>query len=206
MLKLFYSPGSCALASHLALAESGADYEAVRIDFGKDEQKKPEYLAINPKARVPALITDQGVLTETPAILVYISQAFPDARLAPFDDPFVFAEAQSFNSYLCATVHVAHAHRGRGHRWAYEESSFEDMKRKVPESVGACFELMENEMIKGPWVMGETYSICDMYLYTLTRWLEGDGVDLTRFPKVKEIFSRITERPAIASALEEHFG
>ena len=81
MLKLFYSPGSCALASHIALEESGAAYETRRIDFGSAEQTTPEYLAINPKGRVPALVTERGILTESPAILLYIAQSFPAAHL-----------------------------------------------------------------------------------------------------------------------------
>ena len=67
MLKLFYSPGSCAVASHITLEEAGAPYEAVRLDFGAGEQRKPAYLTINPKGRVPALATNRGILTETPA-------------------------------------------------------------------------------------------------------------------------------------------
>ena len=137
MLKLYFAPGTCALASHIALAEAGADYTTERIDFKTNQQNSPEYLAINPKGRVPALVTDRGVLTETPAMLAYIAQSFPKAKLAPLDDAFAFAQAQAFNSYLCSTVHVAHAHKGRGSRWATEESSFADMKRKVPKSMGA---------------------------------------------------------------------
>jgi glutathione S-transferase len=159
MLKLFYSPGSCALASHIALEEAGADYQAVRVNFADNEQRKPEYLKVNPKGRVPALVTEHGILTETPAILVYISQTHREAALAPLDDPFALARMQSFNSYLCSTVHVAHAHRGRGTRWADEPSSLEDMKRKVPQNVAACFELIEDTMLQGPWVMGERYTI-----------------------------------------------
>ena len=116
MLELYYSPGSCALASHLALAEADAPYEAVRVDFSANEQRGQTYLAVNPKGRVPALVTDEGVLTETPAILVYIAQRFPERDLAPLTDPFAFARVQAFNSYLCSTVHVAHAHGGRGYR------------------------------------------------------------------------------------------
>src|SRR5690242_12979677 len=157
MLKLYFAPGTCALASHIALAEAGADYTVERISFKANQQNSPEYLAINPKGRVPALATERGVLTETPAILAFIAQAFPKAGLAPLDDAFAFAQVQSFNSYLCSTVHVAHAHKVRGSRWASEESSFADMKRKVPETVGACFALIESKMLRGPWVMGEQY-------------------------------------------------
>lgn len=201
MLKHFFAPGTCALASRIALEEAGAEYEAVRVDFRSDEQHKPAYLAINPKGRVPALVTERGVLTETPAILAFVAQSYPAAKLAPLDDPFAFACVQAFNSYLCSTVHVAHAHRFRGSRWADDEAAVEAMKRKVPQSVGECFELIEREMLKGPFVMGDTYTICDPYLFTLANWMEGDGVDPARFPKVLDHRRRMAERPAVKRAM-----
>ena len=203
MLKLFYSPGSCALACHIALEDAGADYTAQRVDFKANEQRGPDYLAINPKGRVPALVSDRGILTENPAILAFIAQSFPKAKLAPLDDAFAFAQTQSFNAYLCATVHVAHAHGLRGYRWANEQSSFDDMKRKVPESVGACYEIIESEMLKGPWVMGDAYTICDPYLFTVAEWMESDGVDPKRFPKVHDHRTRMYERPAVKRALAQ---
>ena len=203
MLTLYYAPGSCALASHIALEEAGATYSAVRIDFAESEQRSAAYLAINPKGRVPALATDRGILTETPAILTYIAQTWPQAALAPLDDPFAFARVQAFNAYLCATVHVAHAHKARGHRWADDPAAIAEMRRKVPETVGACFELIETEMLPGPWVTGETFSICDPYLFTLAGWLEGDGVDIARFPKVAEHRRRMAGRPAVKRALAQ---
>jgi len=179
MFKLYYAPGTCARASHIALEEAGASYTAERLDFKNSQQTTPQYLAINPKGRVPALVTDRGTLTETPAILAYIAQSFPQARLMP-DDPFAFAQAQSFNSYLCATVHINHAHKMRGYRWAVEESSFADMKRKVPETMAASFALIERDMLKGPWVMGEQYTVCDPYLFTIAGWLEATASILRR--------------------------
>src|SRR5262245_60481655 len=205
MLKLYYAPNTCALASHIALEDAGADYETVRIDFASAEQRKPEYLAINPKGRVPALVTDRGILTETPAILAFLAQSHPDARLAPFEDAFTFAQAQAFNSYLCSTVHVAHSHRMRGNRWADDPAALIAMQKKVPQSVGDCFELIERELLAGPWVMGEAYTICDPYLFTLAQWLEADGVDPSRFPKVQEHARRMRERPAVQRALDADF-
>lgn len=198
---LYYAPHTCALASHIALEQAGADYQIKRIEFGKNEQRSPEYLRINSKARVPALVTNRGILTETPAILAYIAQTFPAARLAPLDDPFAFAQVQSFNSYLCATVHVAHSHRMRGYRWADDPAAIEAMKRKVAQSVGECFDLIEREMLQGPWVLGSIYSICDMYLFTLAQWLEADGVDLRRLPKVVDHRRRMSGNPAVAKAI-----
>jgi glutathione S-transferase len=204
MLKFFFGPHSCALASHIALEESGAEYEAVRLDLAAGDQNKPEFLKINPKARVPALVTDRGVLTENPAILAYIAQALPKAGLAPLDDPFAFARMQSVNSYLCSTVHVAHAHGRRGYRWATEQSSFDDMRRKVPEGITACFDLIENEIFEGPWVMGERFTVADPYLFTLATWLESDRVDPKRFPKVLDHGNRMMERPAVRHVLPLH--
>ena len=202
MLKLYYAPATCALASHITLEEAGAAYTTERLDFRTNQQNSAEYLKVNPKGRVPALVTDHGVLTETPAMLAFIAQSFPKAKLAP-DDAFAFAQAQSFNSYLCSTVHIAHAHKMRGYRWATDESSFADMKRKVPETVGACFALIERDMLRGPWVMGEQYTICDPYLYTIASWLEGDGVDLAMLPKVADHRRRMSERPAVQKVLAD---
>ena len=203
MFKLYYSPGSCALASHIALQEAGADYRAERIDFKANQQNSPEYLAINPKGRVPSLVTDRGILTETPAVLAFIAQAFPEAKLMPLDDPWAFAQVQAFNSYLCSTVHVAHAHKARGYRWVADEASIADMKRMLPKTVGACFALIERDLFKGPWVMGETYTVCDPYLFTVAQWLEGDGVDVSVLPKVIDHRNRMAERPAVRKVMAE---
>ena len=205
MLTLFYAPGTCSLASHIALEESGAAFEVKRLNFVESEQRKPEYLKVNPKGRVPALVTDHGILTETPAILVYVAQSFPKANLTPLNDPFHLAQIQAFNSYLCSTVHVAHAHRTRGYRWTDDAPAMEAMKKKVPQNVGDCFGLIENEYFKGPWVMGDSYTICDPYLFTIASWLEADSVDPKRFPKVLDHRNRMAERSTVKKVLaREH--
>ena len=168
---LYYAPHTCALASHIALEQAGADYQVKRIDFSKNEQRSPEYLRVNPKGRVPALVTDRGILTETPAILIFICQSFPAARLAPLDDPFALAQVQAFNSYLCSTVHVAHAHRMRGYRWADDPAAIEAMKKKVPQSVGECFALIEREMLRGP--VGDGRPATRSATCTCSRWRSG---------------------------------
>jgi glutathione S-transferase len=201
MLKLFYAKGSCALASRIALEEAAADYELIRMDLAAGDQRKPDYLAINPKGRVPALVTDKGVLTETTAILAYIAQTFPAANLAMLDDPFEFARLQAFNSYIASTVHVNHAHGRRGARWATQQTSFDDMKAKLPETMMAAMRLIELDFFEGPWVMGEQYTIADPYLFTMAGWLESDGVDINDLPIIKDHFDRMSERQAVQRAL-----
>ena len=199
-LTLYYTPGTCALAVHIALHEAQAGHELVRLDFAAQQQRSPEYLAINPKGRVPALVTEHGVLTETPALLAYVAQRYAQAQLAPLD-PFAFARMQEFNNYLASTVHVAHAHRPRASRWADEPASHADMLRKVPQNMAECFGVIERHYLHGPWVLGEPYSVADAYLFTMSGWLQSDGVDVAQFPKVADHWRRMAERPAVQRAL-----
>jgi glutathione S-transferase len=97
-------------------------------------------------------------------------------------------------------------HRVRGSRWADDPAAIAEMKRKAPETVTACFDLIEGEMLKGPWVMGETYTICDPYLFTVAEWLDGDGVDLSRLPRVIDHRTRMAERQAVRKAISEERG
>ncbi len=207
MLTLYYARDTISLATHILLEEVGASYSAVRIDFKTTQQRSPEYLRINPKGRMPALVTERGILTETPAMLVYVAQAFGRPDLLSIDDPFAFAEVQAFNAYLCSGLHINHAHRMRGPRWvdANDTAAIAAMQRHVPVSVGANYELIERDMLKGPWVMGERYTICDPYLFTLAQWLEQDGVDPKRIPKVIDHRRRMSERDTVKKAIAQEF-
>ena len=197
---LYTARGTCAQATHIALCEAGADFDIVQLDFGVQQQQSPAYLAINPRGRVPALVTERGVLTETPALLAFIAQSFPQARLAPLDDVFAFARMQAFNGWLAATVHVSHAHKRRGARWADDAAAHEAMRAKVPQTMTAHAATIEREL-DGPWVLGERYSVADGYLFTIASWLEADGVDTAAFPKLLAHRARVAARPAVQRAL-----
>lgn len=201
-MKLFYSTGSCALAAHIALEEAGEPYEAVRISLRDGDQRQPAFLAINPRGRVPALVTGQGVLTETPAILAFIAQSSPQAGLAPID-PFGFARAQAFNAYIASTVHVAYAHRWRGSRWADDKAVIAHLAERAPERFAAAFQPIEDGLLEGPWVLGDAYSVCDGYLFTMASWLEGVGIDPARFPRVLAHRERVRSRSAVGKVLAE---
>lgn len=202
-LTLYYSPGTVALSVHIALHEAGAKFETVRLDFKAGEQNSDRYAAINPKGRVPSLVTDRGILTETPAILLFVAQSFPNANLAPLDDPFALARMQAFHVYLASTLHVAHAHKHRGHRWAEDPAALAEMTRCSSEKTAECFALIENELFDGPWVLGEHYTLADPYLYNVARWIEADGIDSMRFPKIVDHRQRMRARPAVQRALAE---
>ncbi|MFN9849314.1 MAG: glutathione S-transferase family protein [Alphaproteobacteria bacterium] len=201
MLKLFTATGTIGLACEIALEEAGAACEVVRMNFADNAQRQPDYLAINPKSRVPALVCDQGVITEAPAILGYVAQAFPGARLAPLEDAFAMAQVQAFNSYLCSWVHPAAAHRHRGYRWADTPAALADMREKAPKVFAEAIGLIEAEYLCGPWVMGERYTICDPYLYVVSSWLPRDGIEMAQFPKVADHFARMGARAAVKTVL-----
>ncbi|MEP6826659.1 MAG: glutathione S-transferase family protein [Aestuariivirga sp.] len=205
MLTLYTAPKTCSLACAIALEEADADYDLVKLDFPAGEQRGAAYLAKNPKGRVPALATDKGIITEVLAIVAYVAQTYPKAKLAP-TDPFDFALMQGFNSYLSSTVHVNHAHNRRGARWSDDPAVVEAMKIKVPQNMTDCFTLIENGMLKGPWVLGQNYSVADGYLFTISGWLANDLVDIAKFPHVHDHFKRVGERAAVKRAVEKHGG
>ncbi len=199
-LQLFYTPDTCSLASLIICFEAGLAPEVIPISFATEQQKSAEYLAINPKARVPALNTGETIITETPAILAYIAQIAPEAGLAPID-PLEFAMVQEFNSYLCSTLHVAHAHRMRGYRWVDGKDHEAAMKAKVPAVVTDCYAYIDAHVFRGPFVFGEAFSLSDAYLFTIAQWMESDGVDPDDFPRLRDHRTRIANRKAVQRAL-----
>ena len=203
MFTLYYAKGTAALPVHIALEEAGAKYDLHLLDFAKKEHLQPDYLEINPKGRVPALVMDDGILTETPALLAYVGQVFEAAKLIP-PTPFGFAQAQEFNLYIAATAHVAHAHKMRGARWSDDAASHEAMRAKVAQNMTECAALIESRYLQGPWVMGEQYTVCDPYLFLVARWLKGDGVDDSAFPKILAHRARMEMRPAVQAVLKYH--
>ena len=202
--RFYYGPKTCALATHIVLEYVGADYEAIKLDFRENQQRSKEYLAVNPKGRVPALVTDRGVITETPALLLYLAQTYPQAKVAPLDDPFALAEMQAANSWFCSTVHVAHAHGPRGSRWSDDPAALQSMKAKVSTNMSDCFVLIEKELLRGPWLMGANFTVADPYLFTMSSWLATDGVEMAKFPRVAEHYKRMLEMPAVRKVMPLH--
>ena len=182
-MQLYYAPRTISVAVAIALEEAGLDYEPIRLDFAAGEQTKPAYHQINPKGRVPALAVEGGILTETGALLDYVAAIAPEAGLVP-DDPVMAARMREVMYYLASTMHVNHAHRLRGHRWADKEDSWKDMAGKVAQTMTASCDYIVSNGLRGPFVLGDTFSLADAYLFVVCSWLEGDGVDVSAFPKI----------------------
>ncbi len=199
MLKLYWAPGSVASASAIALNEGNVHWENVRLDFRSGGQKSPEYLQINPRGRVPALATPGGIITETGAILEYLA-ATAVPGLVPAD-PLHAARMREVMYYLASTMHVNHAHKGRGSRWADNEASLEDMKAKVPETMTASCAFIES-LIEGPFLFGNDVTLADIWLFTISTWLEGDGVDVAQFVKLLALRDAMYARPSVRRVQE----
>ena len=197
MLKLYYSPGACAMASHIALEEAGADYEPIRIDLRKGEQKAPEYLAINPAGVTPALVTPEGVLTENLAIMAYVAQTHPEANLVDLDSPFGFGRMQSFNGFLASSLHPALGPVLFSHP-PLEGPAKEAQADKALNKL----DLVEHHLLKGPWAMGEQYTVADGYLSVFTRWARlAHLLDKDRHPKLNAHLNLVQSRPAVQRVL-----
>jgi len=194
MMKLYYAPGTISIAVAIVLEEAGADYTAVPVDFASGEQTKPAYLAKNPKGRVPVLDVDGTLLTETGALLDYVGTLAP--ALIPAD-PLTAAHMRSVMYYLASTMHVNHAHKMRGHRWANNEASWADMTAKVPETMAASARFVEDHALRGPFTTGEALSIADPYLFIVCSWLPDDGVDLAPFLRIRTFVDSMEARASV---------
>jgi glutathione S-transferase len=198
-LKLYYANGTISIAVAIALHEAGIDYDAVRVDFASGEQTRPPYHAINPKGRVPALETPDGILTETGAILDYVNAIRPEAGLVPAD-PYLAGRMRELMYYLASTMHVNHAHKMRGPRWATLQSSFDDMAAKVPETMQASALHVETHYPLAPFVLGDAVTLADANLYVVANWLPGDGVDMAEFPRLSAFMAEMGKRDSVVKA------
>jgi glutathione S-transferase len=204
MLKLYYSPGACSLAPHIALEETGADYEPRPVALAKGEQRTPEYLAINPKGRVPVLADGDFVLTENAAILPYIAQRFSGAGLWPSYSKEA-ARCAEWIGWIASTVHVAYAHVRRPERYAADPKAIEDVVAKGKETCRDVWGQVDRKLADGPWALGERYSVADPYLLVFWIWGRGQylAFDMAReLPNWTAHARRMAERPAVRRAFE----
>lgn len=190
-MQLHCAKGTISIAVAIALEEAGAVWEPVRLDFSGAEQTSEAYLTLNPKGRVPTLVADDQVLTETGALLEFAAPA-----LVPVD-PLQAARMREVMYYLASTMHVAHAHKMRGHRWADRAESHADMKAKVPETMTVCCAYLEGALPFTPFATGADMTCADPYLFMVVGWAAGDGVDMAAFPKLSGFLEMMDARPSV---------
>jgi glutathione S-transferase len=196
MLKLFYSPGACSLVTHIALEEAAADYEPVRVMLAEGEHLKPEYLAVNPHARVPALATNQGVITENIAILNYIADRFGAAGSVSRGDAFATAKCNELLGWFAATVHISFAQVWRANRFTRDEASHPAIIAGGRENLVQQFAEIERLAADG-WLIGDRFTAADSYALIFYRWGRRIGMDMRAYPNWAALNARLLTEPAV---------
>lgn len=196
---LYYAPGACSLASHIALEETGAPFETVRLNLAKGDQRAPEYLAVNERGRVPALYEDGWVLTENQAILRHVARAHPEAGLWP-ENPREQALADEWMAWLGTNHHVAFAHARRPERYSADETALPAIRERGAEMFGDLCTMTEVRLSNGGWAVGGRYSVVDPYLLLFWVWGRSPTMALdmaARFPAWTAHARAMAERPAV---------
>ena len=199
-LRLFYSPGACSLVSHIALEEAAAEFEPVRVMLAQGEQLKPEYLAINPHARVPALATEQDVITENIAILNYIADRFGAEGSVPRGDAMTTARCNELLGWFASSVHIAFAGIWRASRFTSDETAHPAIQQGGRDGVVQAFGEIDGLCDDG-WLAGDEFTAADSYVLTFFRWGNRVGLDTSDFPRMAALIGRALERPAVQRAI-----
>lgn len=199
MTTLYYAPGACSVAAHIALEETGAPYETVRLDLARGDQRAPAYLAINERGRVPALVEGEWVLTENTAILRHVARLHPQAGLWP-EAPRDQASADEWLAWMATNHHVAYAHVRRPERYTTDEDAFAAIRARAAETCGDLFTMTEVRLSNGGWALGARYSVIDPYLLLFWTWGRGPalGFDMAgRFPHWTAHARAMAQRQAV---------
>lgn len=202
MIKLYFSPGSCSLASHIVLEELGIAYEAVLVSLKDNEHKKADYLRVNSRARVPTLNVDGKILTESVAILTYLGGGFADRGLWP-KETWKQAEALSMMAWLASTVHVGIAGLFRPERYATGDAAKEDVKSTNRALIDKYYAEIEKHLTGKTFAMGGQYTVCDPYLLVFYRWGYRIGINMKEtYPVWSRHAARVASRPTVKRVFE----
>lgn len=196
-MKLYYAPGACSLSPHIALLEAGLPAAMVKVDLKtKKTETGEDYLSVNANGYVPTLVLDDGnVLTEGPAIVQYIADRVPEKMLAPANGSFERYRLQSLLNFVSTELHKTFGA-------FFNPNAGEDWKQAARALLGRRLQHVDSLLAKGPYAMGEQFTVADCYLFTILRWGQPLQVDLSPWPRLGEYLKRIASRPAVHEALE----
>jgi glutathione S-transferase len=200
--KLYYAPGACSLASHIALEELGEPYETQKLNLAEGDQRKPEYLKLNPRGRVPTLVVDGEILTENTGILTYIGGGHPGAGLWP-KKTLDQARLVATMAWLSNTVHTTYAHLVRAERYADDEAAREAIKAKARAAYQGYLEEIDRLLAGHKWSIANQYTVVDGYLLVFYRWGNRNKFPVTALPNYSALMQRVMARPAVAKVMAD---
>lgn len=196
-MKLYYAPGACSLASHIALHETGLQFEIEKVDFAtKKTAGGNDFIQINPKGYVPTIKLDDGsILTEGGAILQYIADQKPDSGLAPKAGTMERYRLQEWLTFIGTEIHKTFSP-------LFNKAAAEEVKTNARNLLTKRLGYVETQLANKPYLMGEKFSVADAYLFTVVSWSNFSGFDLSPFPKLKEYMARVAARPKVQAAMK----
>jgi glutathione S-transferase len=196
-MKLYFSPGACALHPQIALREAGLKFDLARVDVRA--HKLPDgtdFYGINPKGYIPALELDDGsLLTEGAVIDQYVADKNPGAKLLPPVGSMERVRAQEWLHFIGTEIHKAF---GPLFNPALSDAEKEAHKKKL----GGRFDYVEKQLGSKPYLLGDTFTVADAYLFNMLRWTAFTGIDLAKWPHLAAFSARVEARPAVKAALE----
>jgi glutathione S-transferase len=201
LLRLFYSPGAVSLVSHIAIEETGAAFEAVRVAIAEGAHQAPDYLTVNPRGLVPSLEVDGRTIAETPAILMFLGHLFPERELLPLDDPFALAKVQELLSFFASSVHPGFARLFRAARSSWGPALPAAMVEEDRAILRRFFGDIEALLSQGDWLLGDRHSVADGYPLTILRWARRQQFETAPYPRWTAHARRMTARPAVRRAI-----
>jgi len=201
-MKLYYAPGACSFASHIALEEVGQPYETQRLNLAEGDQRKPEYLAINPRGRVPTLIVNGHILTENVGIMAYLAGGYPQAKIWP-DDTWHQAMAVSTMAWLSNTVHTTYGHLIRAPRYVDDAAAQEAVKAKARTMYGEQLNEIDRLLKGRKWSVGNHYTVVDGFLLVFYRWGNRNGFPVKSLANYSALMDRVLARPAVKKVMAD---
>ena len=201
-IQLYYAPGACSLASHIVIEETGVAYEAVKMNLAAGDQRKPEYLRINPRGRVPTLLVDGEVLTENVGIMSYFGGGYPAAGMWPrktWDQAKLLATL----AWLSNTVHPAYGHIVRPERYADSDAAREDIKVRGRASFLGYLEEIDRLLEGRKWCVADRYTVADPYLLVFYRWANRLGLPVRGLAHYSALAQRVMARPAVKKVMAD---
>lgn len=196
-MKLYLKPGACSLSPHIVLQELGLAHETEVVDLAKKVTASgANYFDINPKGYVPALTLDDGtLLTEGPAIVQYLADLLPEAKLAPPNGSLARYQLQSWLTYIGTELH-------KNFTTFFNPAATAEMKTQAGAMLQRRFALVESELASKSYLMGEGFTVADAYLFTVTSWAKFIKFDLSAYPLLQAFQTRVAARPAVQRALK----
>ena len=202
MYALYYYPGNASLTPHMALEEIGAKFELRLVDRNNDAQKSPDYLRLNPNGLIPVLVDGELALYETAAICLHLADRHPEAGLAP---PLATAERAELYKWL---IHLTNTLQPELITYFYPERRADDaamaarIKVHAERRVGEMLDRIEAHLqAAGPYLLGDTFTVADLFLFMLGRWTRGFTNPARNRPALRRLMERVTERPAVKRTL-----